>query len=90
MSESLKEEKKAIIVAIADALNRLEQYSEIREDALDNETDFKLSISVKVIFACDRVEASVSGNVKYQSAAYALLGDARQPEFNFDLEGGEE
>lgn len=40
MSESLKEEKKAIIVAIADALNRLEQYSEIREDALDNETEF--------------------------------------------------
>lgn len=87
---TIKEEKAAIVKAVADALDKFSQYAEIKEDAVDNEMDFKLSIAVKILPSCERVEASVSGNVKYQSAAYAMFGDQNQLGLNFEGEGGEE
>lgn len=86
MSARIENEKETILEAIRMAFNEFNDYEEIRSQAAEGESDFSLSIGVKILDGEQKVCVKVSGSIKKTAIANAYFGDDGQLKLDFDTE----
>ncbi len=86
MSKRIDNEKATILEAIKLAFEEFDEYEDVREAAIDAETDFTLSISVKIPNGFRKVLTKVSGAIKKTAEANICFDDSGQMMLDFDTE----
>lgn len=86
MSARTENEKETILEAIKRAFDEFDDYEDIRSQAAEVESDFSLSISVKIPDGEQKVCVKVSGSIKKTAEANAYFADDGQLKLDFDAE----
>lgn len=68
------------------AFDEFDDYEDIRRQAAEDESDFSLSISVKIHDGEQKVCVKVSGSIKKVAVANAYFEDDGQLKLDFDAE----
>lgn len=84
MESRIENEKEAIIEAFRQALMGFDDYSAVREEASCAESDFSLSVSVKIPDGLNKIVLKITGSVKKTSEAAVYFDDDGQMQLDFD------
>ena len=86
MSARIENEKETILEAVRMAFDEFDDYEDIRRQAAEDESDFSLSISIKIPDGEQKVCVKVSGSIKKVAVANAYFEDDGQLKLDFDTE----
>jgi len=86
MSARTEHEKETILETIRRAFDEFDDYEDIRRQAAEDESDFSLSISVKIPDGEQKVCVKVSGAIRKAVVANACFEDDGQLKLDFDAE----
>lgn len=86
MSARIENEKETILEAVRMAFDGFGDYEDIRRQAAEDESDFSLSINVKIPDGEQKVCVKVSGSIKKVAIANAYFEDDGQLKLNLDTE----
>ena len=86
MSARTEHEKETILEAVRMAFDEFDDYEDIRRQAAEDESDFCLSISVKIPDGEQKVCVKVSGSIKKTAVVNAWFEDDGQLKLDFDAE----
>lgn len=89
MSARIENEKETILEAVRMAFGEFDDYEDIRRQAAEDESDFSLSINVKIPDGEQKVCVKVSGSIKKVAVANAYFEDDGQLDFDVESQARE-
>ena len=89
MSARIENEKETILEAVRMAFGEFDDYEDIRRQAAEDESDFSLSINVKIPDGEQKVCVKVSGPIKKVAVANAYFEDDGQLDFDVESQARE-